>query len=227
MSRASLNCQNTKPVRSRLRLSLTMDLLTFDDLPPDLRSAISTRELVSEQILFRQGDYASDLFIVKTGRLKIVRLRSEHRSVTLQIARPRESFGEAALVSDFYPYTAIAEVTSQVVVYPQKVLLLALQQHPDLAEDLMTRLIRKNLALIMQLELRDIRAAHWRVLHYLHYLTEPDHPQLISFDRSLKNIAADLGLAPATLSRALTRLEREGMIIRDQNSIKLQNSLAV
>jgi CRP/FNR family transcriptional regulator, dissimilatory nitrate respiration regulator len=203
-----------------------MDLLTLDDLPPDLRSAIATHELVSEQILFRQGDCASDLFIVKTGRLKVVRRTSAHRSVTLQIARPSESFGEAALVSDFYPYTAIAEMTSQVVAYPQQVLLSALPQHPDLVEDLMTRLVRKNLALIMQLELRDIRSAHWRVLHYLRYLTKPDHPQLISFDRPLKNIAIDLGLAPATLSRALTQLEREGMIIREQNSIKLQDSPA-
>ncbi len=200
-----------------------MDLLTFDDLPPDLRSAIATRELVPEQILFRQGDCAAALFIVKTGRLKVVRLTSKQRSVTLQIARPSESFGEAALVSDFYPYTAIAEISSQVAIYPRQVLRSALRQHPDLAEDLMTRLIRKNLTLIMQLELRDIRLAHWRVLHYLRYLTQPDHPQLIRFDRPLKNIAADLGLAPATLSRALTRLEREGMIVRGQNSIKLQD----
>jgi CRP/FNR family transcriptional regulator, dissimilatory nitrate respiration regulator len=200
-----------------------MDLLTLDDLPPDLRSAIAIRELVPEQILFRQGDCASALFIVKTGRLKVVRLSSEQRSVTLQIARPNESFGEAALVSDFYPYTAIAEMTSQVMVYPQQVLLSALQQHSNLAEDLMARLIRKNLALIMQLELRDIRSAHWRVLNYLRYLTKPDHPPLISFDRPLKSIAIDLGLAPATLSRALTRLEREGMIIREQNQITLQD----
>jgi len=200
-----------------------MNLLTFDDLPPDLRSAIATRELEPEQILFRQGDYASALFIVKTGRIKVARLTSEQRWVTLQIARPSESFGEAAIVSDFYPYTAIAEINSQVVVYPQRALLSALQHYPDLAEDLMTRLIRKNLDLMTQLELRDIRSAHWRVLHYLRYLTKPDYPQLINFDRPLKNIATDLGLAPATLSRALTRLEREGMIIREQNSIKLQD----
>lgn len=200
-----------------------MNLLSFDDLPPDLRSAIATRELVPEQILFRQGDSAAALFIVKIGRLKVVRLTSEQRWVTLQVARANESFGEAAIVSDFYPYTAIAEVNSQVVVYPQRALLSALQQHPDLAEDLMTQLVRKNLALMTQLELRDIRSAHWRVLHYLRYLTQPDYPQLINFDRPLKNVATDLGLAPATLSRALTRLEREGMIVREQNSIKLQN----
>jgi CRP/FNR family transcriptional regulator, dissimilatory nitrate respiration regulator len=200
-----------------------MNLLTFDDLPPDLRSAIATRELVPEQILFRQGDYASALFIVKTGRLKVARLTSEQRWVTLQIARPNESFGEAAIVSEFYPYTAIAEINSQVVVYPQRTLLLALQHNPDLAQDLMARLIRKNLALMTQLELRDIRSAHWRVLHYLRYLTKPDYPQLINFDRPLKSVATDLGLAPATLSRALTRLEREGIIVREQNSIKLQD----
>lgn len=44
-----------------------------------------------------------------------------------------------------------------------------------------------------------------------------------TFDRPLKDIAVDLGLTPETLSRALTRLEREGIITRTRLQIKLQN----
>lgn len=201
-----------------------MDLLALDSLPLDLRGAIATRDLASDQVLFRQGDSATNLFIVKTGRLKVIYPSSECRSLTLYIARPSESLGEAALALDIYPYTAIAEIASQVMVYPKLLLLLALERHPSLITDLMARLIRKNLALIRQLELRDIRASHRRVLRYLRHLTESEAVQQLNFDRPLKEIAVDLGLAPATLSRALTRLEREGRIVRERNFIQLQDS---
>jgi CRP/FNR family transcriptional regulator, dissimilatory nitrate respiration regulator len=203
-----------------------MDLFTFDSLPPALRQAIAIRTLASEQILFRQGDSASAMFIVKSGRLKIVRHTPEGRLVTLQVVRPGDSFGEGALFSEFYAYTAIAEVPSQVVVYPKLLLLAALRERQNLAEDFMTLLVKRNLSLIIRLELRDIQAAHRRVLQYLHYLTQANGSTVITFDRPLKAIATDLGLTPATLSRALARLEREGMISRNQKIIKL-NTLSV
>lgn len=228
-----------------------MDLLSLNQLPTPLHNAmrstfpdgvITFRELASEQTLFWQGDSASALFIVETGRLKIARHTSEGRSITLQIARSGDSLAEGALFSDFYSYGAVAEIASQVIVYPKQSLLQALREHPYLAEDFMTRLARKNSSLVMQLELRDIRAAHRRVLRYLSYLAyiesgnlevvDPEKVSLenlnvenadvISFDRPLKEVAIDLGLTPATLSRALTRLEREGQITRKQNLIKLR-----
>ena len=203
-----------------------MHLLALNRLPTDLHSAIALRELAVGQILFRQGDSASAFFIVESGRLKVARYAPEGRSVTLQIARSGDSFAESALFSDFYVYTAIAEVASRVIVYPKQPLLTALREHSNLAEDFMTRLVSKNLFLIMQLELRDVRAAHRRVLQYLHYLASPDDANIVSFDRPLKEIAIDLGLTPATLSRALARLEREGRITREQNVVKLNSSAA-
>jgi CRP/FNR family transcriptional regulator, dissimilatory nitrate respiration regulator len=198
-----------------------MDLLTVNELPPSLQNAIATRELVAAQPLFYQGDAASAVFIVKTGRLKVIRLSPERRPVTLQIARPSESLGEAALVLDHYPYTAMAEISSEVAVYPKQALLSALQQHSDLAEDLMNRLIQKSLTLMMQLELREIRSAQCRVLQYLRYSAESTHSQQVICDRPLKDMATELGLTPSTLSRALTRLVQEGSIVREQNLIKL------
>lgn len=200
-----------------------MDLLIVEKLPTTLRQAIATRHLVSEQRLFRQGDRASAIFVVKSGRLKIVRHTVEDKTVTLQVARMGESFAESALFSEFYSYSAIAEIASEVVIYPKQPLLSALRDRPDLAEDLITLLVQKNDTLIIGLELRSIKVAHQRVLRYLHYLVGND-TNVVSFDRPLKDIAGDIGLTPATLSRALTRLQREGTIKRASNSIILQNS---
>jgi CRP-like cAMP-binding protein len=200
-----------------------MNLFELDSLPAMLRDAITSRNLAARQILFRRDDAASALFFVKTGRLKVIRHTSESSKLTLQIARPGECLAEGALFSRIYGCEAIAEITSEVLIYPKGPLLSALRNYPDLAEDFMTRLVKQNQSLIMNLELRDIRMAHKRVLQYLRYLAGSNHASVVQFDRHLKDIAIDLGLTPETLSRALTRLEHEGVITRGPSFITLHN----
>jgi CRP-like cAMP-binding protein len=203
-----------------------MDLLTLDSLPAQLRNAIAHRDLARGENLFQQGEETSAFFIVETGRVKLVRYTTEDRVVTFQVAGAGESLAEIALFSDTYPCTAVAEVASRVIIYPKQLLLSALHDNPDLAEDFMAMLVRKIQALKFRLELRDIRAAHERLLRYLRYQVQPGEQNIVNFDRPLKDIAVELGLTPETLSRALARLEQEGMITRTRLQITLQNSPA-
>lgn len=202
-----------------------MNLLNLDSLPIQLRNAIMVQSLKPGQVLYRQGDPAGMFYVVEAGRLKLVRYGEDERTTTLLVARSGEGFAEVALFAEVYPCTAIAEIASQVIAYPKPLLLSALRDYPDLAEDFMTLLVQRIQALQIRLELRDIRASHERVLRYLRYLAQPGRT-VIRFDRPLKDIANDLGLTPETLSRALTRLERDGRISRNQQQIILHNSSA-
>lgn len=200
-----------------------MNLQTLESLPPELRHLIVYRDLEAQENLFQQGDEATAFYVVVTGRLKLVRYSSNGKEVTFPIARAGETIAEIALFSDTYPCAVVAEVASRVIVYPKQAILSALRDNSDLAEDFMAMLVRKIHDLKVRLELRDIRAAHERVLRYLRYMAQLDKQTTVTFDRPLKDIALDLGLTPETLSRALTRLEREGMITRTKLQIKLQN----
>lgn len=201
-----------------------MDLLTPESLPPALRDGITYQELTVGQALFQQGDPALALFVVATGRLRLFRYTTEGKIVTFCVAQGGESFGEVALLSDIYTDSAVAEVASRVAVYPKQLLLNAMREHPNLAEDFMTLLVRKIQSLKFRLELRDIRLAHERVLQYLRHLAQPDSETSVDLDRPLQEIAGDLGLTPETLSRALAQLEQEGAIARYQRIIILRNS---
>ncbi|MBW4498279.1 MAG: Crp/Fnr family transcriptional regulator [Scytonema hyalinum WJT4-NPBG1] len=203
-----------------------MDLLTLDTLPVELRNAIVHRDLAAGENLFQQGDLALSFFVVETGRVRLVRYTSGDKEVTLQIAGSGEGIAEIALFSETYPCTAVAEVNSRVIIYPKEPLLSAIRNNPDLAEDFMAMLVRKIEDLKIRIELRDIRAAHERLLRYLRYQTQSGEQSVVNFDRPLKDIAVDLGLTPETLSRALTRLERDGMITRTRMQITLVNSPA-
>ena len=200
-----------------------MDLTEIDRLPEALRAKITIQNLVAGETLFAQQDEASTIYAVISGRLKLIRYLDNDKVSTFEIVRPAEILAEIALFSDIYSCTAIAEIDSQVIVYPKQELLSTLRSYPSLAEDFMSVLVKKIQSLKFRLELRDIRIAHERVLHYLRRLIDYPEENTIILDRPLKDIAGDLGFTPETLSRALIRLETDGAIARRDRIIILQN----
>ncbi|NJL82252.1 MAG: Crp/Fnr family transcriptional regulator [Chloroflexaceae bacterium] len=203
-----------------------MDLLVPETLPQSLRRGIVSRNLMAGQRLFRQGDRAAALFVVTDGRLRLVRCVGESNLATVQIVQPGESLGEAALLVDAYPETAIAETATWVLGYPKSLLLAALNEHPSLAETAVLLLTRKIQELTLRLEWRDIPMARERLLQYFRHLARSASRNEILLDRPLKEIAVDLGFTPETLSRSLSRLEQEGAITRSGRSIRLQDASA-
>ena len=69
-----------------------MDLLTIDSLPESLRGAIAFTDLSPGETLFTQGDDATAVFAVETGRVKLVRYTSEGKMVTFEVVKGGEIF---------------------------------------------------------------------------------------------------------------------------------------
>ena len=203
-----------------------MDLADTRRLPKHLRDKIAIQNLSAGETLFAQEDEASNFYVVTSGRMKLIRYLNEGKISTFEIVRASEYIAEVALFVDIYPCTAIAEINSQVIAYPKEELLKVLREHPDLAEDFMSTLVKKIQSLKFRLELRDIRIAHERVLRYLHHLVNFPEETTVILDRPLKDIAGDLGFTPETLSRALIRLETDGAIARQEKVIILYNNSA-
>ena len=195
-----------------------MELSNVDSLPSLLQNSTASYTFVAEQRLFRQGDRARNFYIVTSGRVKLVRYTIEGRMVVMQTVRSGESLGENTVVRNVYSCTAIAEVEARAIAYPQPLLTEALD-YAELAEDFTTKLISKIQSLEVGLELLQIRSAHLRLLQYLQYNAVSN---TVDLDRPLKEVAAELNLAPRTLSRAFARLEYEGRIMRQGDSIELQ-----
>ena len=199
-----------------------MDLLNSDSLPSQLQNAVVSYSFTAGQRLFRQGDRLNNFYLVASGRVKLVRYTIEGRMVVLQVVRRGESLSTDALNSKIYSYTAIAEVETRAIAYPPPLLKEALREYPELAEDLRMRLVEKIQSLEVSLELLQIRSAHLRLLQYLQYAAASNNKTVVYLDQTWKEIAAELNLAPRTVSQALTRLESQGLITRQAGSITLQ-----
>ena len=203
-----------------------MDLSDTLRLPKSLQDKITVQNLAAGDTLFSQSDEASNFYIVTSGRIKLLRYLEGGKISTFEIVRASQSVAEVALFADIYPCTAIAEIDSEVIAYPKDELLTVLREYPDLAEEFMSMLVKKNQSLKFRLELRDIRIAHERVLRYLRHLVNFPEETTVILDRPLKDIAGDLGFTPETLSRALIKLEIDGAIARRERIITLYNTAA-
>ena len=200
-----------------------MNLTDIDRLPEFIKDKVIRQNLVAGETLFSQENEATRFYVVTKGRIKLIRYLDRGKVSTFEIVRPSETLAEIALFAEIYPCTAIAEIDSQVIAYPIEELLEVLRTYPDAAENFMSMLVEKIQSLKFRIELRDIKIAHERVLHYLRQLVNFPEETTVILDRPLKDIAEDIGFTPETLSRALIRLETDGAIARSDRTITLQS----
>ena len=197
-----------------------MDLVGLDRLIPTLGVRIARRELPAGGYLFRQGDPARAVFVVERGRVALVRHAQDGAPVVLHVARGGDSLAEASLFSDTYHCDAIAEIASRVAVVPKAPLKAALARDPALAQTMMARLARQVQALRARLELRNIKSARERTWQML-TIAAGGEANTVTFDRPLKDLAAEIGLTHEAFYRALAELAREGRIVRDRRRIRI------
>ena len=202
-----------------------MEFSNPNSLPAALQERVSYRNLAKGERLFRRGDAAKYIYILATGRIWLVRPTIENKTAALQFARSGDLVGDNALFEEVYSCSAIANIASEVIVYDRACLPQIIENYPELVEDLLQKLTQNISRYKTNLELREIRAADRRVLQYLKYTADPQF-RTIHLDYPLQDIARQLGFTPATLSRALSKLEEEGFIARESNAIVLRNDVA-
>ena len=117
--------------------------------------------------VFQQGDPASHLYLVRSGRIRLVRYTWEGQRCTLFCAESGQTFAEAALFSERYHCFARADKDSRVAGFDKQLILAHLREHPDMALCYIAHLSHQVHDLRTLIELRTIRSAKERVLTYL------------------------------------------------------------
>jgi CRP-like cAMP-binding protein len=114
--------------------------IAADAVPPSLETGSVVSVLAPGHQLFRQGDLATAVYKVESGRLRLIRRTVDDHLVILHTARQGEFFAEASLFAESYHSDAVAAAQSRVRVYPKAIVMKALSTDPALAEAFMARL---------------------------------------------------------------------------------------
>ena len=184
-----------------------------------LKDHLHVRHFKKDNFLWREGDTAGMLVALKTGRVKVYRLLSTGREVTLYIFGPGDLFGFLPFLDgQAYPAHAQALEDVEADVMPRSTLLQVLRSEPELGLtfiSLLGRRLRTSFDLIRSLSTPGARA---RVAQALVAIVPPREATtdrgMIRLPVSAHDFAGAIGIAPETFSRALTSLVQDGILER-------------
>ena len=175
-----------------------MSVFSPDSLAARLLAALHQSRVTRYQVsrsaaVFRQGDPADAVFLVETGRVRLVRVLADGTPLVLYVADVGERFAEASLSATHYHCDAVAETDATVLTLPKADLLSALATDPAECLALALMLAGQVRDLRAKLELRNIRSASARVLAWLR-LHASGNPPSVPMHCSWTQVADQLGL---------------------------------
>jgi len=193
-------------------------LLRTDDLPEQLKTQATSLDLARGDTLCRRGDPVRSLFALEYGRLQSWVATTDGKQVPLYTVRSGECVLEEALFQDHHCSDVVAEIRSRVRSFPIAAVKATLRQRPDLAAEFMALQGNRFSALSLSLELRSLRSARSRIMQFIRASAPAGS------NRTLKNIADDLGLTHEVFYRTLAQLIKEGLVRRTKYSIALREA---
>ncbi len=208
----TLDCSNC-PVRHRAACSV-LDVEERDALA----RAGRTRKLKRGELLFAAGDENVACATLLRGALKVAAIDEEGTERILALVHPAGFIGE--LFAPFAHYDVVALTDSELCVFPKSEMGRAVEHNPKLAQALLRRSQEDLLQSRELLALSGRRSAAGKVAGLLMGLAEAASDSschaAAQFELPLTRgeIAGMLGLTIETVSRAITRFERDGVIRR-------------
>jgi CRP/FNR family transcriptional regulator, dissimilatory nitrate respiration regulator len=193
-------------------------------IPAALASLGFRREVAAGSLVFRQDEEAERCFLLERGEVAL--RRTTRKGAEVEVARIAEGewFAEAVLFAGRrYPAAAAAVRDCLVLEFRRSDVLSS--PEPGVASFFLSLLARKCLALNARIDQLTAMDARERIAGFALGLCPgassrgegsgcegSGGPCAFSLPKKKREIAAELGMSPETLSRALRRMEEEGYL---------------
>ncbi|MDF2691932.1 MAG: cAMP-binding protein [Labilithrix sp.] len=171
------------------------------------------RPFVQGDILFREGEPASHAFLLHEGRVRLLkRVRMVERS--LSVLRPGDLFGEGAIIDGAARLSTAVALSDGIVLSIDKPALRALiERFPQLAERILTQLVRRLRDAEDQIEVLMLRDTQSKVVSALLKMAR-NQPGPVELMVSPVDLSSRVGLDVETVKRTVQRL-------RDQQYLRI------
>lgn len=181
-----------------------------------IQAHVHERDLQTGERLFSQGEAAHEFYVVGEGSIKLFRDSAQGLEKIMRLARAGQGFAESVLFSDppHYPVHAEAIGHTRVIAVERAPYLALLEASGDTCRAVMQQMVKRIYAHWDEIEMLTLHSSSARVARYLLALHErgPHDALVLKLPVAKVLIAAELGLAPETLSRAFRRLTEAGAI---------------
>ena len=183
-----------------------------------------TRKFKKKDIIFREGDYASYAYLLKSGKVKTYKINTDGKEFIHDILVAGSFLGEKALIQDSdRTEFAMAMEETELALIPRHEFQELIFQNREVAGQFI-RLLSENL---VERELMDMayntvrkRTADTLMKLYAKYKAESG---TTSFKIARADLAGMVGTAPESVIRILSEFKQDGLIEVDSSEIAILN----
>lgn len=185
------------------------------------------RSYPKKAILISEGEEGNSVFLVLSGRLKILTSDESGKELVLAFCGPGDIVGEMALDGAKRCATVVAAETSRCVVIAHERFKRRIQSDPDLAMRVITRLIRRSRTATKAAKDLALASVYSRVVRLLDELAAPaaNGVRVISEKLSQQDIAHRVGSSRDMVNKVFKELIRGGYLEINNREIVLRRTL--
>jgi len=201
----------------------------FSGLPEDqlikIRQIAIDKFYDKDKTIFLEGDDCNGFYIVAAGKVKIYKVSFEGKEHILHIYGPGNPFGEVPVFSgQKFPANAQTILKSHLLFFPRTAFVDLISNNPSLSLNMLAVLSMRLRQFTVQIENLSLKEVPGRLASYLIYLADEQKTgNLVSLTISKGQLASLLGTIPETLSRILTKMNKQNLIEVSGRNIKLLN----
>lgn len=188
----------------------------FDSLP-------YTKSFAKGEIIYHQGDIADSFYYIKKGKATVFMISPDGMEKTLNTAAKGELIGEGAFF-DHKPRVSSAKAVtaSELTIIDKKILLDLIQKNPPIAFELLEILATRIRLLTTQLDSMTFMQADARIAKLL-------LDDMVDGKVSLthEEIALTVGVSRITVTKTLSRLSSQGILVTHYRGIKILDKSAL
>ena len=209
-----------------LRATLLFGSLADEELRALAARAVE-RRLAREEVLFIAGEEARGLYVVVSGAVRAFRAGPDGREQVIHTEGAGATLAELPVFDDgTYPATAVADQESVLLFLAKGDVRAACLEHPKItlaALKMLAGRLRRHAELVEALSLREVGQ---RLANLLIAEAKTHGEKLgngVAFDLLMTNgqIAARVGSVREVVSRALTRLQQDELIVIENRRVTI------
>lgn len=190
-------------------------------------SRASLRELPKGAFLFRQGEPASEMFLLESGRARLHEITRAGHELLIRFVRPGEVFGDkGAIPGSQYRASAVSDTPVRIYAWTTAAMGMLIEELPRLATNLFkiatqySHYSRERYLLLATASAED--RIHWAVAELARVFGSPQANATAITGQAVQQDIADLSVTTIyTVSRVLKSYEQKGILTKKRGRILL------
>jgi len=181
--------------------------------------AVTKRRFKRGEVIVEQGEKSNTLFIILTGRVRVVTSDKRGREVILATLQPGDYIGEMSLIdNESHSATVRAEVQTDMLALGRAEFARCLPENSSLSYAIMRGLVQRLRSADRQIESLALLDVYGRVARTLLDMSEMEgEVKIIRNKVSRQDLAKVVGASREMVSRVMKDLEGRGMVQTQEN----------